>query len=210
MKINIRDITKIPNLLSLLRIILIPVFVIVFLWENGEIRYNIDIGEEANGYVIAAAIVVLSGLTDAADGFIARRFNMITDLGKVLDPFADKLTQAAVVVCLFFRYKEIWELIAVLLALIVVKEITMLVMGMLFLKKGQDLGGAKWFGKLATIVFYVLVIILLGAPYLSTSAAFVMILVMLGFTALAFALYLREYYRLWRVSKELPEPNGKD
>ena len=135
---------------------------------------------------------------------------MITDLGKVLDPFADKLTQAAVVVCLFFRYKEIWELIAVLLALIVVKEITMLVMGMLFLKKAQDLGGAKWFGKLATIVFYVLVIILLGAPYLSTSAAFVMILVMLGFTALAFALYLREYYRLWRVSKELPEPNGKD
>lgn len=210
MKINIRDITKIPNLLSLLRIILIPVFVIVFLWENGEIRYNIDIGEEANGYVIAAAIVVLSGLTDAADGFIARRFNMITDLGKVLDPFADKLTQAAVVVCLFFRYKEIWELIAVLLALIVVKEITMLVMGMLFLKKGQDLGGAKWFGKLATIVFYVLVIILLGAPYLSTSAAFVMILVMLGFTALAFALYLREYYRLWRVSKELPDPDRKD
>ncbi|MGN1423502.1 MAG: CDP-alcohol phosphatidyltransferase family protein [Oscillospiraceae bacterium] len=210
MKINIRDITKIPNLLSLLRIALIPVFVVVFLWENGEIRYSLDIGEEANGYVIAAAIVVLSGLTDAADGFIARRFNMITDLGKVLDPFADKLTQAAVVVCLFFRYKEIWELIAALLLLIVVKEIAMLVMGVVFLKKGQDLGGAKWFGKLATIVFYVLVIILLGAPYVSILAAFVMISVMIVFTSLAFALYLREYYLLWREGKLKTGSDRKD
>lgn len=198
MNINIRDITKLPNILSLIRILLIPVFVVVFLWENGEIRYTIDIGKEANGYIIAAAIVVLSGLTDAADGFIARRFNMITDLGKVLDPFADKLTQAAVIVCLFFRYREIWTLIASLLVLIVIKEITMLVMGVHFLKKGQDLGGAKWFGKLATIMFYVLVIILLGAPSLSTIAAVIMVCVMIVFTTLAFALYLREYYRMWR------------
>lgn len=208
MNINIRDITKIPNILSVIRILLIPIFVVVFLWENGEIRYNIDIGEEANGYVIAAAIVVLSGLTDAADGFIARRFNMITDLGKVLDPFADKLTQAAVVVCLFFRYKEIWALIAALLALIVVKEITMLIMGVLFLKKGQDLGGAKWFGKLATIIFYVLVIVLLGAPSLNTLAAVIMISVMIVFTSLAFALYLREYYRMRR--ERDTDPDGKD
>ncbi len=210
MKINIHDITKIPNLLSLLRIALIPVFVVVFLWENGEIGYSLDIGEEANGYIIAAAIVILSGLTDAADGFIARRFNMITDLGKVLDPFADKLTQAAVVVCLFFRYKDIWELIAALLLLIVVKEIAMLVIGVVFLKKGQDLGGAKWFGKLATIVFYVLVIILLGAPYVSIMAAFVMISVMIVFTALAFALYLREYCIIWREGRLQTDNDRKD
>ena len=205
MNIKLSNITKIPNILSVLRILLIPVFVVVFLWENGEIKYSIDLGEEANGYVIAAVIVIISGLTDAADGFIARKFNMITDLGKVLDPFADKLTQAAVVVCLVFRYREIWGLIAALLALIVVKEITLLIMGVLFLKKGQDLGGARWFGKLATIVFYVLVIVLLGSPMMSNSAAAVMVCVMLGFTLLAFMLYIKAYYGMWKGRRSSPD-----
>ena len=197
MNINIRDITKLPNILTLIRLLLIPVFVVVFLHENGNIG-AVELDDEANGYVIAAVIVVLSGITDALDGFIARRFNMITDLGKVLDPFADKLTQAAVILCLVFRYTEIWQLVASLVALIVVKELTMLVMGVMFLRKGQDLGGAKWFGKLATVVFYVLVIILLGAPTLSNPAAACMILVMAAFMLLSFLLYIREYYRLFK------------
>lgn len=210
MKIRFSDITKLPNLLTVLRILLIPVFVVVFLWENG----NVDIGAEADtegrGFIIAGVIIIISGLTDAADGFIARKFNMITDLGKVLDPFADKLTQAAVVVCLVFRYSEIWQAVAALFGIIFVKEIIMLVMGVVFLKKGQDLGGAKWFGKLATIVFYVLVIILIGAPTLSTPAALLMVAVMAMFTTLSFVLYMREYYRLWkqRISGEADNDKG--
>lgn len=198
MKFNLSDITKIPNILTAVRILLIPLFVVVFLWENGNIRVGADPEKEGSGYVIAAIIIIISGLTDAADGFIARKFDMITDLGKVLDPFADKLTQAAVVVCLIFRYSEIWQAVAALFGIILIKEITMLVMGVLFLKKGQDLGGAKWFGKLATIVFYVLVIILIGAPSLSTPAALVMVSVMALFAVLSFVLYMREYYRLWQ------------
>lgn len=198
MKFNLSDITKIPNILTAVRILLIPLFVVVFLWENGNICVGADPEKEGSGYVIAAIIIIISGLTDAADGFIARKFDMITDLGKVLDPFADKLTQAAVVVCLIFRYSEIWQAVAALFGIILIKEITMLVMGVLFLKKGQDLGGAKWFGKLATIVFYVLVIILIGAPSLSTPAALVMVSVMALFAVLSFVLYMREYYRLWQ------------
>ena len=198
MKFNLSDITKIPNILTAVRILLIPLFVVVFLWENGNIRVGADPENEGSGYVIAAIIIIISGLTDAADGFIARKFDMITDLGKVLDPFADKLTQAAVVVCLIFRYSEIWQAVAALFGIILIKEITMLVMGVRFLKKGQDLGGAKWFGKLATIVFYVLVIILIGAPSLSTPAALVMVSVMALFAVLSFVLYMREYYRLWQ------------
>ena len=198
MKFNLSDITKIPNILTAVRILLIPLFVVVFLWENGNIRFGADPDKEGSGYVIAAIIIIISGLTDAADGFIARKFDMITDLGKVLDPFADKLTQAAVVVCLIFRYSEIWQAVAALFGIILIKEITMLVMGVLFLKKGQDLGGAKWFGKLATIVFYVLVIILIGAPSLGTPAALVMVSVMALFAVLSFVLYMREYYRLWQ------------
>ena len=208
MKFNLSDITKIPNILTAVRILLIPLFVAVFLWENGNVDIGADPESEGSGYVIAAIIIIISGLTDAADGFIARKFDMITDLGKVLDPFADKLTQAAVVVCLIFRYSEIWQAVAALFGIILIKEITMLVMGVLFLKKGQDLGGAKWFGKLATIVFYVLVIILIGAPSLSTPAALVMVSVMALFAVLSFVLYMREYYRLWQ-SRESGDENDK-
>jgi cardiolipin synthase len=152
--------------------------------------------EGTNGYFLAAIIVVISGLTDAADGFIARRFNMITDLGKALDPFADKLTQAAVVFCLVIRYNEIWWAVASLFMLIVIKELTLLAMALLFLKKGQDLGGAKWFGKVSTIVFYILVIVLIGLPYVATWAAAIMIGVMFVFNAMALFLYMREYRKM--------------
>lgn len=195
MKIDIRDITKLPNILTIIRIMLIPVFVVVFLWGNGNIELNIKSSKE-NGYIIAAAIMILSGITDMADGFLARKRGMITDLGKVIDPFADKLTQAAVVVCLIFRYRDIWGLIAALLALIVVKEIVMLIVGVTFLKKGQDLGGARWYGKLATIVFFFQVIILIGAPVLSDITAIIMFCIMIAFTLLAFIMYMREYYLL--------------
>jgi len=201
-KLDIRDITKLPNLLTLVRIALIPLFVYVFLWEDGMIQADIDMMEKTNGYLLAAIIVVISGLTDAADGYIARKFNMITDLGKALDPFADKLTQAAVVVCLVIRYNEIWWLVAALFTFIVVKEITLLIMALLFLKKGQDLGGAKWFGKVSTIVFYVLVIVLIGAPSVNTLAAAIMMGVMFAFNILAFCLYMREYMTLYKQRKQ--------
>ena len=196
MKIDIRDITKLPNILTVVRILLIPVFVIVFLWANGDIELNFKGFSKGNGYIISAAIMILSGITDMADGIIARKFNMITDLGKVLDPFADKLTQAAVVVCLIFRYCGIRILFAALFALIFIKEILMLIIGVMFLRKGQDLGGARWYGKLATIIFYILVIVLIGAPVLSDLAAAVMICIMTAFTLLSFIMYMREYYRL--------------
>ncbi len=207
MKLDIRDITKLPNMLTLARIALIPFFVYVFLWEDGMIQSDNTLMEKTNGYLLAAIIVVISGLTDAADGFIARRFNMITDLGKALDPFADKLTQAAVIFCLIIRYNEIWWAVASLFMLIVIKEITLLIMALMFLKKGQDLGGAKWFGKVSTIVFYILVIALIGLPYVAIWAAAVMIGVMFVFNAMALFLYMREYRKMAN-QRETSDDNG--
>lgn len=198
MKFDLRDITKLPNILTLVRIALIPVFVWAILWEDGLVKDGGIIEKQTNGYMLAAVIVIISGLTDAADGFIARRFNMITDLGKALDPLADKLTQAAVIVCLCIRYRSIWWMIAALLFLVVGKEITMLVVGLLFLKKGQDLGGAKWFGKATTIIFYLLAIALIGVPRISQTAAMIMIGVIFVMNAAAFILYMREYFRLYK------------
>lgn len=199
MNIDIRDILKLPNILSAARILLVPVFAAVFVYA-GRADGAAEDGR-LSGYIIAAAILILSGLTDALDGMIARRFGMITDLGKILDPVADKLTQAAVVFCLIFRCRDLWQLAAALAVVIVAREITMLWLGVVFLRQGMSLNGAMWYGKLSTIVFYVLVIVLIGAPQLSQKAAAAMLITMTAFAALSFVLYIREYYLMWRARR---------
>ena len=106
----------IPNILSCFRIILIPVFIVCYL------------NTPAEGIAIWPVLVLLfSGLTDVLDGFIARHFNMISDLGKMLDPVADKLTQAAVIGCLTVRFPEL----LILFIVYVIKEISILSGGLI-------------------------------------------------------------------------------
>ena len=91
---------NIPNLLSYLRLLLIPAFVMVFLGATSQ-----------RDYYIAALIVLFSALTDLLDGIIARKFGQITELGKVLDPIADKLTQITIIFCLLNQYSGMWAVI---------------------------------------------------------------------------------------------------
>ncbi len=95
-----KQILTIPNLLSVFRILLIPLIVWLYCGKQD--------------YLLAAWVLLLSGVTDIADGFIARRFRMVSDLGKVLDPIADKLTQTAALVCLLTRFRAVWWLLGVL------------------------------------------------------------------------------------------------
>ena len=88
-----KEVFTIPNFLSLFRLLLIPVYIIIYL--NAE---------EITDYYIAGGILAVSCLTDLVDGQIARRFNMISTVGKVLDPLADKLTQLALIHCLATKY----------------------------------------------------------------------------------------------------------
>ena len=88
-----RKILTIPNLLSAFRLVLAGVFAAVYLHAKTRQDYHIAVG-----------ILVLSGVTDCADGKIARHFHMISELGKILDPIADKLTQAVVAFCLAEHY----------------------------------------------------------------------------------------------------------
>lgn len=126
----------IPNLLSAFRLLLVPV--IVWLYCGRE------------DYPLTACALVLSGATDIADGFIARRFHMISDLGKVLDPVADKLTQAAALACLLTRFPAVWWLLGVLVG----KEIVMASMGIFVIRRTGVVHGALWHGKLATCLIY--------------------------------------------------------
>lgn len=129
-------ILTIPNLLSCFRLLLIPAIIHTFLHRQDPL--------------LTAGLVVLSGLTDLADGFIARRFHMISDLGKILDPIADKLTQVAVLACLTARY----PLMLLPLLLLVAKEIAAGVMGLMVIKRTGEVHGADWHGKVSTALLY--------------------------------------------------------
>ncbi|MCL1905988.1 MAG: CDP-alcohol phosphatidyltransferase family protein [Clostridiales bacterium] len=134
--INPKEIWSIPNILSLLRIALIPF--VMYNYLKGAVN-------------VAGVALIISGLTDAADGFIARRFGQITSLGKILDPLADKLTQVCVAVGLCLTYRALLPLALVL----GVKELLMGLMGITLLRRGKQPFAARWWGKLATIAFYV-------------------------------------------------------
>ena len=186
-----KDIFTIPNILSYLRIVLIPVFVILF-----YISYH----RHSMGYQIAAVVILLfSGLTDMLDGWIARKFDQITELGKIVDPLADYLTQFAVVVCLAVVY---WPLIPVIV-LLVIKEISMAVLGVVFLRKGKKLTGAQWYGKVTTGVFYAVMVILLVVPYAKMPFECSTILIIISgiWMLLSFILYIQQYVRMWRELK---------
>ncbi len=140
MKLNKSQILTIPNLLSLIRLLMIPIFVVLF----------------RNGYVIATAVMlVLSGATDVIDGYIARHFNQVSDIGKALDPVADKLTQAAMLLCLVSDH----PMMIIPLSLLLVKEIFAALSGLLVIKFTGSVPGAEWHGKLTTFLLYGMMIL---------------------------------------------------
>ncbi len=144
-----KEILSIPNLLSLFRLVLIPVYVLLYLNATDAIHYY-----------LAGAILALSCLTDLIDGKIARKYNMITKLGILLDPVADKATQFALTICLAIRYPVLWNLAG----LFVLKEGFQLIAGFVMFRKGKMLKGALLPGKICTTVLFVSLIILVMHP----------------------------------------------
>lgn len=126
----------IPNVLSIIRIILVAVFCIVY-FRPGML-------------VVALVVLLLSGLSDLLDGYIARRFNQVSDLGKILDPIADKLFQFSTVVCFVISGAVPFWAVAV----IFVKEIVMLTGALIYYNKSDVVIPAKWYGKLASSLYF--------------------------------------------------------
>ena len=173
------EIVTIPNLLSLIRLMMIPVYVVIYL-NATEIWH----------YYLSAAILALSCLTDMADGIIARRFNMITKLGKLLDPIADKATQFALILCLASRYWLMYLLIVVFL----VKEIFQLVAVGLNLRKNKMLDGALMSGKVCTTVMFSTMILMVMLPGLDALTGNLMIAIDIVFLLIAFGDYFMAFY----------------
>ncbi len=134
---------NIPNILSLARIIIIVPFVLYFLNDD---------------YLASALVLIVSGFSDMFDGMIARSLGQITPLGKVLDPLADKLTLTAVIICMGIKFPEIVPFVVIL----ILKDLSMLIAGSFLIKKGIEPPAARWYGKVATVFFYVSVIIIVA------------------------------------------------
>ncbi len=170
-------ILTIPNVLSFIRIILIIPMTIFFLFRN---------------YLGAAICVLVSALSDMFDGMIARRFDQVTKLGKILDPIADKLTLVAVIICIGIIIPNA----RILVAILATKDILMLLGGAYLIHLGITPPAAKWYGKAATVIFYVSIIVIVGIDLFGGAAAseqyslLIMILLAVTSVAMIFALIM--------------------
>lgn len=174
-----KEIYTIPNMLSFFRLILIPVYIYIYLNAT-----------EQRHYWIAAGILAISCLTDLVDGKIARRFNMISNVGKVLDPLADKMTQFSLIICLSRAYPALHSL----LLLFVTKETFQLVALLVNFRKGQVLDGALMSGKISTTVLFVGLIVMVLFPDMNQTTIGIITGICSLFLLIAFIDYIRAYY----------------
>lgn len=189
-----KELLTIPNLLSLFRLVLIPVYVVIYL--NAK---------EAADYYLAAGVLAVSCLTDLIDGKIARHFNMISNVGKILDPFADKVTQFTMVVCLAVRKPILW----ILIALFVVKESFQLIAGFMIVRKGKILSGALLAGKISTTVLFITLVLLVLIPEMDYGWVIAITALDCLCLLISFIGYLRVYITRSSMIQEL-HPSGEE
>lgn len=173
---------SIPNLLSYFRLLLIPAFVILYMQEK---------------FPAALAVLAASGLSDTLDGRIARKYNMVTDLGKFIDPVADKLTQFAMIICVATRFPAMW----ILLIIHTVKELIMLVFGIYILRKTDTVNSAKWYGKLCTGVIYAVMMVHVIVPNIPLAVSNACVVLCAGLIIMCFVMYSLRYVKLLRETK---------
>lgn len=192
-----KEIMTIPNLLSLFRLILIPVYVVMYLNATEPVHYY-----------IAGGILAVSCLTDMVDGQIARRFNMISTVGKVLDPFADKLTQFTLAICLAVQFPVVW----IMVCLIFVKEIFQLVAGIIAFRKGKMLTGALMAGKVCTAILFLSLIVMVLTPpqVLTNQIVSIVTIIDVVFLLISFTSYALAYYKHSPMIQDLPNQDSKE
>ncbi len=169
-----QKIWTVPNILSLIRICLIPVIIWLYCFRQA--------------YLSAAIVIGISGLTDILDGMIARKFNMITDVGKLLDPAADKLTQIAIVACLSVQFVPMRALLAVQ----VIKEFIILLLTYLAARK-KSINSAQWYGKLCSVILFIVTAVHILIPFLSETVSWILSMTAITFTVLSLVMYIRFY-----------------
>ena len=189
--VKAQDWLTIPNILSFFRIVLIVPFVYFFLEKN---------------YVLAAVMLILSGLSDACDGFIARKFNQVTELGKMLDPIADKLTLIAIMVCITIFSPIVLPVMIVL----ILKDVIMIIGGSRLVKTGIAPPAAKWYGKLGTFMFYISVCLIVFLKAAFNYENDILSVTLLSITSVIMIFALIKYFLLYNSLLKEPGKNVKE
>ena len=172
-----------PNLLSYLRLALIPFIVWLYCGKKC--------------YTAAAWMMAFSAATDVVDGWIARRYHLVTDWGKIVDPIADKLTQIAICFCLAWRFTAV----RFMLILLIVKEIYMGIIGLVFIHKTDSVEGAVWWGKLTTVLFFAVALLLVLFPAMPLWLEITLVSLESAAILLSMLLYTTRYMKLYHQHK---------
>ena len=188
----------VPNILTMSRFVLIPFIVFFIITDN---------------YILAFLFLTISGITDILDGYIARKYNLITNFGKLIDPLSDKSTQVAILATLAFKnIIPLWILFVVF-----VKEILMIA-GASFLYGKEFVVSSRWFGKLSTVLFYIAIVLSLfirywnlhyQPPMLPQFDKYVYYLALLS-TLFSLIMYFKTFYTQGYLKKENLKINNYD
>ncbi len=171
------QVLTIPNAMSAFRILLIP-FII---WTYASDRHY-----------LAFALVLVSALSDMLDGLVARKLNMVSDFGKFIDPVADKLTQAAILICLMTQHSHIY----ILFIILAVKELVTLWLGAAVFNRHDSVHSAKWYGKLCTVVLEGATMLLMVLPNASENLVHLFIFICACVLIFAFIMYALLYLKM--------------
>ena len=177
----------IPNILTIIRFLLIPIILIYIFTGN---------------YILALIVFTISALTDIADGFIARKFNLISNFGKLMDPLADKLTQIATLTSLV-----IIHIIPIWILIIVISKEFIMICGASFLYGKDVVVYSKWYGKLSTVLLYIAIVFSLLAKQFELTgiweyidlALFTLAIIM---TLFALVMYIKDLYKKGFIDKQ--------
>lgn len=176
-----KNIFTIPNIISFIRLLLIPIFAILYFSE-----------EISNNYFWCGLVFLISGISDVLDGIIARKCSMVSDLGKILDPIADKLTQVVIVLCLVIKYHILLPMFVVLFF----KELFTLFAAVHVLSNGGKPISARWWGKLSTFVIFLTIVyaILLDIVYGLSS---IPLYILMGASIITMTISILGYFKMF-------------
>ena len=185
----------VPNILSVFRICLVPVFVILYFTDDNEIKYY------------AILVFIIAGLSDILDGYIARRYDAQSKIGKVLDPLGDKLMTFTVLICITITNFSNYIFLGTVI-IFFIKEILMGIGGLIIHKKAHvEIPPANFIGKISTVVFFVVcAALMLFRTHLSTLVSALMLIAAMCLSLIALFVYLNSYIK---IMKSRPKKTGK-
>lgn len=173
----------IPNIMTLFRLAMIPFIIWLYIVKEK--------------YIVTGILILVSGITDVVDGIIARKFNMVSDVGKMLDPLADKLTQLAVLICLVMRF----PLIILPLSVMIAKELFVGITGIVRIRRSSVVPSADWHGKAATVCLYLMMMTHMFWYNIDHVVSTVFIIICTVLILISFVIYSMDNIRIINNSK---------